>query len=99
MYPCTFVACKFIILSISFFVSSWLLNDKYRLLALVVIGSGEGISPSPSHGTVRESLDSYGSSCLVTKVVNLHGCTTAQWGKSAGFCRYLPRSHLTALSV
>jgi hypothetical protein len=32
-------------------------------LRLLVIGSGKGISPLPSHGTGREPLDSSGSSC------------------------------------
>ena len=39
-----------------------------NLITLHLIESRKGISPSRSHGTVRESLPSYGSSCLITKV-------------------------------
>ena len=55
-----------------------------RLLGLQVIESREGISPSRSHGTVREPLDSYGSSCSITKVRVLYGFTNSQCGKSKG---------------
>ncbi|CAN1577149.1 hypothetical protein MCERE19_04085 [Spirosomataceae bacterium] len=43
------------------------LKVKLNLIAfkwqIFQIESGEGISPSPSHGTVREDLPSHGSSC------------------------------------
>ncbi len=39
---------------------------------LALIGSGKGISPLPSHRTVRESLPSYGSCacCTTTNIQN-----------------------------
>lgn len=36
------------------------------VLPLPLIGSGRGISPLPSHRTVRESLPSHGSSCSLS---------------------------------
>jgi type II secretory pathway component PulF len=44
-------------------VSASIIIRSCRSLKCHIIGSGKGISPSPSHGTVRESLPSYGSSC------------------------------------
>jgi hypothetical protein len=49
-------------------------------MKLATVESPKGVAPLGPHGTVRESLPSYGSSCLITKVrirvqrTNL-GCT------------------------
>jgi|694.fasta_scaffold13541_1 hypothetical protein len=39
------------------------------------VESPKGVSPLGSHGTVRESLPSYGSSCLITNVFLHYGYT------------------------
>lgn len=38
--------------------------EEVRIVEMGTIGSGKGISPVPSHRTVRETLTSHGSSCL-----------------------------------
>ena len=42
-----------------------------------IVESRKGVSPLRSHGTVRESLPSYGSSCLITNVFLHFGYTNS----------------------
>ena len=53
-------------------------QKNYSLTLEWIVGSRRGVSPLRSHRTVREPLDSYGSSCSVTNIKELYGCTKAQ---------------------
>ena len=52
-----------------------------------IIGSGGGISPLPSHRTVRESLPSHGSSCS-RRCEYTHGWTNFQCSNKPGVSLY-----------
>jgi len=60
------------------------------------VESERGLSPLPSHGTVREPLNSYGSSCLITNAANCYGCTNVQCGNKLGRSLYLVFKYLIA---
>src|SRR5690606_23997846 len=67
---------------------------------LRTVESPKGVSPSGSHGTVLESLPSYGSSCLITKVsiplwnCDTYGRTNFQWANKSGRFVYFICNHL-----
>src|SRR5690606_42106774 len=67
---------------------------------LPTVESPKGVSPSGSHGTVLESLPSYGSSCLITKVsiplrtCDTYGRTNFQCANKSGRLVYFICNHL-----
>src|SRR5665647_3796190 len=61
-----------------------------------IVESHKGVAPLCSHRTVRESLPSHGSSCLITNVLLHYGCTNCQCGNKRGFSLYFCFSHFTA---
>src|SRR5690606_20151711 len=76
--------------------------SKHRICpaALCIVESPKGVSPSGSHGTVLESLPSYGSSCLITKVsiplrtCDTYGRTNFQCANKSGRLVYFICNHL-----
>ena len=70
-----------------------------RPTALPTVESPKGVSLLGSHGTVRESLPSYGSSCLITNVFLHYGYTNFQCANKFGLSAYFCLSHFTLASL
>jgi hypothetical protein len=86
---------------VSFFFLSLIcpLLSAKSFLGLQVVESRKGITPSRSHGTVREPLNSYGSSYSNHKVITTYGRTKDQCGNNPGLTTYFFCNHLIAARV
>ncbi len=58
------------------------MSVKFQSLSGLIVESRKGVSSVSSHGTVRESLPSYGSCCLITNVFLHHGIGNQCFGDS-----------------